>query len=76
MLQVPAVLHALFVKTYDRKYGALLDNCSTDHYITHAMGKKLKLSRDNVELNIEGIGGVMSNMDTKIYEYPIFDIYE
>ena len=46
-------MQALLVRSCGLKLGALLDNCSTDNYIMHNIAKKLKLSGEDVELEVE-----------------------
>ena len=63
------------MRSGNHRLGTLLDNCSTDNYVTHAMAKRLKLSGEDVELEVEGVGGVKNNVDSKIYKVPVYDIY-
>ena len=74
-LDVPVIVQALFVRSGGRRLGTLLDNCSTDNYVTHDMAKKLKLSGEDVLLEVEGVGGVKTEVDSKIYKVPVTDIY-
>ena len=72
-LETPVIVHAMFVKTLKGMFGTLLDNCSTDHYITNDMARKHKLRGEEVELLVEGIGGESTKVDSKIYQVPIKD---
>ena len=72
-LRTLVIVQALFVKTIDKYLGTLLDNCSTDNYITNAMAKKLQLPGEDVELIVEGIGGESNKIKSKIYQVPIKD---
>ena len=53
--------------------GTLLDNCSTDNYITNSMARKIRLQGEKVQLMVEGIGGEMQEIDSTIYRVPIKD---
>ena len=68
-------MQALLVRSCGLKLGDLLDNCSTDNYIMHNIAKKLKLSGEDVKLEVEVVGGVRSNMDGKAYKVSVYDIY-
>ena len=57
----------------DRNLGTLLDNCSTDNYITNAMAEKYQLPGEDVELIVEGIGGETNKVNSKIFQVPIKD---
>ena len=72
-LKTPVIVHALFVKTLKGRLGTLLDNCSTDHYITNDMARRHKLKGEEVELLVEGIGGETTKVESKIYQVPIKD---
>ena len=56
-LETPVIVQAMYVKGLKGEYGTLLDNCSTDHYITNEMAKRKKFVGEEVELLVEGIGG-------------------
>ena len=53
--------------------GTLLDNCSTDNYITNSMARKNNLVGEQVELLVEGIGGEKNKVDSYVYQVPIED---
>ena len=72
-LKTPVIVQALLVKTMDGNFGTLLDNCSTDNYITNAMAEKYQLTGEDVELVVEGIGGETNKVDSKIFQVPIKD---
>ena len=57
--------------TVKGRFGTLLYNCSTDHYITNAMARKHKFVGEEVELLVEGIGGETTKVESKIYQVPI-----
>ena len=58
---------------WEPKIGVIEDNCSTDNYITHQKGKKLKLVGVDVVLEIEGINSTKV-INSKIYQVPIRDV--
>ena len=72
-MRTPVIVQALYVKAKDKYLGTLLDNCSTDNYITNAMAKKLQLPGEDVKLIVEGIGGESNKIKSKIYQVPIKD---
>ena len=69
----PVIVQALFVQSLAGRMGTLLDNCSTDNYITNSMARKIRLQGEKVQLMVEGIGGEMQEIDSTIYRVPIKD---
>ena len=55
------------------KVGAMFDDCSTDHYITHSAAKKFGFPKTEVELEVEGIGGQEQIFQTFIYKVNVMD---
>ena len=51
--------------------GTFLDLGSTDNYVTHKYAKKHKLHGEEVDLEVEGIGGKKSYVQSKVYTVPI-----
>ena len=69
---LPVLLQANFVKSRGgSELGALWDLCSTDDYITFKKAEELNLEGRSVVLTIEGVGGVETTLDTKIYDVPL-----
>ena len=56
----------------DVKLGALWDLCSTDDYITFKKADELDLEGRDVNLTIEGVGGVETTLTTKLFDVPVF----
>ena len=52
--------------------GTLWDLCSTDDYITFKKADELGLAGREVVLTIEGVGGVETTMNTKLYNVPVY----
>ena len=72
----PAILMTSYVKGKGKtKYGALYDRGSTDSYITIKKAKELGLEGVPAELIVEGIGGQVSVVDTKLYDVLLVDKY-
>ena len=70
---LPVLLQASYVKSRgDAKLGALWDLCSTDDYITFKKAEELALVGEEVVLTIEGVGGVETTLNTKLYDVPVF----
>ena len=72
-LETPVIVHALYVQGLKGRFGTLLDNCSTDHYITNSMARKNNLVGEQVELLVEGIGGETNRIDSTVYQVPVKD---
>ena len=53
--------------------GTIIDDCSTDHYVTHAAARKYKFSGTDILLFVEGIGGKQESFKTKLYRVPVID---
>ena len=53
------------------KLGTLWDLCSTDDYITFKKAEELALEGREVVLTIEGVGGVETTIETKLYDVPV-----
>ena len=69
---LPVLLQASYVKSHgDAKLGTLWDLCSTDDYITFKKAEELGLEGEGVVLTIEGVGGVETTIDTKLYDVPV-----
>ena len=69
---LPVMLQANYVHYDDqRRLGTLWDLCSTDNYITHAKAEELHLEGLPTQLCIEGVAGVVTMVETKIYEVPV-----
>ena len=49
----------------------LLDLGSTDNYVTDKYARKNKLQSEDIDVEIEGIGGHKLSESTKIYTVPI-----
>ena len=70
----PTLLYTTFVKTTGgRVLGTLMDNGSTDDYILTQTAQRMKLKGQPVELITEGFGGVVTNIQTKLYYVPVID---
>ena len=70
----PVMLYTTFVKTeFGYKLGSLIDNGSTDDYITHKAARKLNLIGYPIDLTTEGFGGAEIHVKTYVYQVPIFD---
>ena len=72
-VQTPVIVQALFVQGMKGRLGTLLDNCSTDNYITNKVAKKNKFQGEQVQLLVEGIGGEVQELDSMVYKVPIKD---
>lgn len=48
------------------------DLCSTDDYITFKKANELKLDGSDVVLTIEGVGGVETTLETKLYNVLVY----
>ena len=69
---LPVLLQASYVMSQgDVKLGALWDLCSTDDYITFKKAEELALEGNEVVLTIEGVGGVETTINTKLYDVPV-----
>jgi hypothetical protein len=53
------------------KLGTLWDLCSIDDYITFKKAEELALEGRDVILTIEGVGGVETTVETKLYDVPV-----
>ena len=70
--KLPVLLQAQFISTpHCSKVGTFLDLGSTDNYVTHKYAQKHKLHGESVELEVEGIGGKKSYVQSKVYSVPI-----
>ena len=76
----PVMVKTLFVPTvspYNNKSGKLgsvIDDCSTDHYVTYRAVKKYDFPGKDVELSVEGLGGKEETYVTKLYTVPVIDV--
>ena len=52
----------------------MFDDCSTDHYVTHATAKRYNFPGQEVELEVEGIAGIDHVTPTTIYTVTVFDL--
>ena len=50
----------------------MFDDCSTDHYVTHATAKRYNFPGQEVELEVEGIAGIYHVIPTTIYTVTVF----
>ena len=70
--KLPVLLQTHFISTpHCSKVGTFLDLGSTDNYVTHKYARKHKLQGDIVDLDVEGIGGKKSYVQSKVYTVPI-----
>ena len=70
----PVMLYTLYVKSENGcRLGSLIDNGSTDDYVTHKAAKKLGLVGQPVDLVTEGFGGTEVMIQTSVYQVPIYD---
>ena len=66
--KLPVLLQAQFISTPPcSKVRTFLDLGSTDNYVTHKYAKKHKLHGEKVDLEVEGIGGKKSYVQSKVY---------
>ena len=66
---LPVLLQASYVVSPGGvKLGTLWDLCSTDDYITFKKADEMGLDGRDVVLTIEGVGGVETTIDTKLYD--------
>ena len=72
-LETPVIVYAMYVQGLKGRIGTLLDNCSTDNYITNSMARRNNLVGEHVELLVEGIGGEKNKVDSYIFQVPIKD---
>ena len=56
------------------KLGSVIDDCSTDHYVTYRAVKKYDFPGKDVELSVEGLGGKEETYVTKLYTVPVIDV--
>ena len=69
---LPVLLQASYVESKGNvKLGTLWDLCSTDDYITFKKAEELGLAGEDVTLTIEGVGGVETTIDTKLFNVPV-----
>ena len=69
---LPVLLQASYVVSPGGvKLGTLWDLCSTDDYITFKKAEELGLDGREVVLTIEGVGGVETTINTKLYDVPV-----
>ena len=70
---LPVLLQASYVESQgDVKLGTLWDLCSTDDYITFKKAEELGLAGEDFVLTIEGVGGVETTINTKLFNVPVF----
>ena len=70
---LPVLLQASYVVSPGGvKLGTLWDLCSTDDYITFKKADEMGLDGRKVVLTIEGVGGVETTINTKLYDVPVF----
>ena len=73
----PVLLPAMFVRDANngQEYGALMDGCSTDNYVTNEAAKKHKLQPvHEVNLEVEGMCGEVTNVESKVFLVSVEDI--
>ena len=69
---LPVLLQASYVVSPGGvKLGTLWDLCSTDDYITFKKADEMGLDGREVVLTIEGVGGVETTINTKLYDVPV-----
>ena len=56
------------------KLGGKFHDCSTDHYITHEAAKQYNFPGQEVESEVEGIGGIDQVIATTIYAVTVYDL--
>ena len=56
------------------KIGAMFDDCSSDHYITHEAAKRYNFPSREVILEVEGIAGINQTLNTVIYTVTLVDV--
>ena len=77
---LPVMVKTAFISTLSPsnnrsgKLGGMFDDCSTDHYITHEAASKYQFPGQDVELEVEGIGGVDQVIATTMYRVTVFDL--
>ena len=75
----PVMIKTMFVSVvspYNNmsgKIGAMIDDCSTDHYVVHSVAKKFGFPSTDVELEVEGIGGQQQIIQTCLYKVNVVD---
>ena len=70
----PVMLYTMFVKSDNGcRLGSMIDNGSTDDYVTHKAAKKLGLLGQPVNLVTEGFGGSEVKFQTFVYQVPVYD---
>ena len=80
MVLPPVLVKTVFVSAVSPisnkcgKLGAMFDDCSTDHYVTHEAAQKYNFPGQDVELEVEGIGGIEQTISTKLYTVTVLDI--
>ena len=79
LLLPPVMVKTLFisvvspVNNMSGKIGAMIDDCSTDHYVSHSAARKYGFPSTDVELQVEGIGGKEQIIQTCIYTVHVVD---
>ena len=75
---LPSVmLYTMYVKSDNGcNLGSLIDNGSTDDYITHRAAQKLGLVGQPVDLVTEGFGGAEVMIKTYVYQVPVYDKFK
>ena len=80
MVLPPVLVKTVFVSAVSPisnkcgKLGAMFDDCSTDHYVTHEAAQKYNFPGQDVELEVEGIGGIEQIISTKLYTVTVVDV--
>ena len=79
LLLPPVMVKTMFVSVVSQKnnmpgkIGAMIDDCSTDHYVTHSVAKRYGFPSTDVELEVEGIGGKEQIIQTCLYTVNVID---
>ena len=75
----PVMVKTLFVTAVSPdnnktgKLGCIIDDCSTDHYVTFKAAKMYGFHGKDVELCVEGLGGKKETYLTRLYTVPVID---
>ena len=62
-------LYETFIVNHCSKVGTFLDLGSTDNYVTHKYARKHNLHGENVDLEVEGIGGKKSYVKFTLFRF-------
>ena len=70
----PVMLYTTYVLSDNGcRLGSLIDNGSTDDYVTHKAARRLGLVGQPVDLITEGFGGTEVRIQTYVYQVPVYD---